>query len=85
MTGRLSECLAIFSGYSGGLVVEKNNFQIFGIFSRRDLFFLRRQDPQDLKIFRVYALVGTGTSPGRQNRENPHFEESKNAKNIAIF
>ena len=28
------------------------------------------------------SCVGTDTSPGRPNRENPHFEESKNAKNI---
>ena len=28
-------------------------------------------------------MIGTDTSPGRPNRENPYFEVSKNVENIA--
>ena len=41
--------------------------------------------PADGDMIGRLLNLGTDTSPGRPNRENPHFEESENAKNIAIF
>ena len=34
-------------------------------------------------LLSAVPLVGTDTSPGRPDRENPCFDESKNPKNIA--
>ena len=37
------------------------------------------------KSFSSFPMLGTDTSPDRQNRELLDFDESKNPKNIAIF